>query len=738
MGVDSLPHPRPTDAGRVMISHHIATNAFFLQGLHSSYVLGIDKHGRLLHLHWGARVAPGALGSLVNHIDRPFSPNPIAGDRTYSLDTLPQECPTAGATDFRSPAVEVEHPDGTRLLDLVYERHVITPGKPRLVGLPATYVEADGEATTLTVTLIDKPSGVRVELAYTVFHGTDAIARNLRIINAIDTSRTVVRAFSASLDLPRSDLRLLQLSGAWARERQAQVNPLRPGVQAIESRRGTSSHQQNPFIALLAPDAAEEVGEVFALSLVYSGCFTAQVEVDQYAVSRAQIGVNPQTLRWTLAPGASFQTPEAVLVYSPAGLGGMSRTFHKLYRSRLARGQFRDAPRPILINNWEATYFGFDTAKLVAIAAKAQEIGVELMVLDDGWFGKREDDRSGLGDWVVNESKLPGGLTRLASEIDKLGMRFGLWFEPEMVSPDSELYHAHPDWCLHVPGRVRSEARSQLVLDLSRADVREHVCQAVTAVLATAKISYVKWDMNRHLSEVWSPAHPAGEVHHRFTLGVYELLERITSAFPHVLFESCSGGGGRFDPGLLHYMPQVWTSDNTDAIARLSIQHGTSMVYPLSAMGAHVSAVPNHQVHRSTPMLTRGHVAFTGAFGFELDLNQLSAADLAAAKALVVEYNQVRGLLAEGDLYRLRDPADGKAAAWQVVSPDRSRALVTFVRILAEANDPVPVLRLRGLDPAAQYRIGSDTLGGDVLMAIGLRPLVRHDFTSQTWHLERV
>lgn len=726
-----------------MIVHHAASTTFFLQGPQSSYVLGVDVHGRLLHLHWGARVSPGSLGQVVRNLDRAFSPNPIQADRTYSLDTQPQECPTAGATDFRAAAVVVEHPDGTGLLDLVYERHAITAGKPRLADLPATYVEDPAEADTLTVTLIDRPSGVRVELAYSQFRDHDAVARSLRIINAGDAVRHVTAALSASIDLPTADHRLLTLSGAWARERQVEVAPLRPGVQGVGSRRGTSSHQQNPFIALLAPDAGEEHGEVRGLSLVYSGCFNAQVEVDQFAMARAQIGLQPPALRWKLAPGEAFQAPEAVLVYSGTGLGAMSRTYHRLYRTRLARGQFRDAPRPILINNWEATYFDFTSDKLVAIAAKAHEIGVELMVLDDGWFGARDGDRAGLGDWVVNEAKLPGGLTALAARIEQLGMRFGLWFEPEMVNPDSDLYRAHPDWCLHVPGRVRSQARNQLVLDLSRAEVREYVYEAVASVLRGARISYVKWDMNRHLTEVWSPAHPAGEVHHRFCLGVYELLERITAEFPHVLFESCSGGGGRFDPGLLHYMPQVWTSDNTDAIARLAIQHGTSIVYPLSAMGAHVSAVPNHQNHRTTPLTTRGHVAFTGAFGFELDLNQLSPADLAAARALVVEYNQVRELLAAGDLYRLRSGADQTWAAWQVVAADAGAALVTFVRILAGSNEAIPVLRLRGLDPAALYRVTSAgepdaDLGGDVLLAIGLRPLVRHDFTTKTWHLKRL
>ncbi len=722
-----------------MIVYDAANRTFFLSGPTGSYVLGIDDHGHVQHLHWGAAISPGPLGRVVPRLDRPFSPNPDPTDRTYSLDTLPQECPTAGASDFRSAAVIVEHADGSCQLDLVYAEHAIKPGKPALAGLPATYVESAAEADTLVLTLVDRLSGIRVELAYTQFRDHDAIARSLRVVNSGPAPVHLTRAFSASLDLAHADDRLLTLSGSWARERHVHIAPLRPGLQAVGSGRGTSSHQQNPFIALLAPEAGEEQGEVRGVSLVYSGCFTAQVEVDQFAIARLQAGLQPPGFRWRLASGEAFQTPEAVLVYSPCGLGGMSRTYHRLYRTRLARGRFRDAPRPVLINNWEATYFDFTSDKLVAIATRAKEIGVELMVLDDGWFGARADDRAGLGDWVANTVKLPGGLPVLAGRIAALGMGFGLWFEPEMVNPDSDLHRTHPDWCLQVPGRPRSEARSQLVLDLSRPEVAEHVYRAIRDVLRSARITYVKWDMNRHLTECWSPAHPAGEVHHRWALGVYALLERITGEFPDILFEGCSGGGGRFDPGLLHYMPQVWTSDNTDAIARLAIQHGTSMVYPLSAMGAHVSAVPNHQNHRTTPMTTRGHVAFTGAFGFELDLDRLPADDFAAAKALVIEYNAVRGLLADGDLYRLRDPAEGGWTAWQVVSPDRRRALVTFVRMLAGTNEPIPVLRLRGLDPAARYRIdGDEILGGDVLTAIGLRPLVRTDFTSRTWHLERV
>ena len=722
-----------------MITYHEATRTFFLEGPASSYVLAIDAHGRLTHLHWGARIRPGALGLVAPPIERAFSPNPLPADRSYSLDTLPQECPTAGASDFRIPAIVVEHADGSRLLDLLYVSHVISLGKPTLAGLPATYVEPPGEAATLAVTLVDHLSGVQVIVSYTQFEAFDAVARNFCVVNHGTAACVLTTAMSASVDLPLADQRLLTLPGAWARERHVHLAPLHPGLQAVGSRRGTSSHQHNPFIALVAADAGEEHGDVRGLSLVYSGCFTAQVEVDQYAIARVQIGMQPPDLRWRLVPGASFQTPEAILVFSSAGLGAMSRTYHRLYRTRLARGPFRDAPRPILINNWEATYFDFNADKLVAIAARAKDIGVELMVLDDGWFGARKDDRAGLGDWVVNEDKLPGGLSTLAARIEALDMRFGIWFEPEMVSPDSDLYRAHPDWCLHIPGRPRTEARSQLVLDLTRSEVREYVYEAIARVLRSARISYVKWDMNRHLTEVWSPAHPAGEVHHRYCLGVYALLERITSEFPQVLFESCSGGGGRFDPGMLHYLPQVWTSDNTDAIARLAIQFGTSLVYPLSAMGAHVSAVPNHQNQRLTPMTTRGHVAFTGAFGFELDLTTLSAEDLAAARNLVCEYQRVRGLLAAGDLYRLRAPEDQTWAAWMVVAPDGSQALVTYVRILAGSNPPLPVLRLRGLQPEARYRLdeGDEILGGEVLMAIGLRPFIARDFTSRTWHLER-
>jgi alpha-galactosidase len=743
------------------IIHHAASSSFFLQGASSSYVLRVLPTGHLAHVHWGGRVEPCAIDWFPYAMDRAFSPNPPGmRDASFSLDTLPQEAPACGNGDFRSPLLAVRAPDGSHILDLRYRRHAISAGKPPLAGLPATYVESDTEATTLAVTLADAVLGLEVELLYTVFAGSDAIARSWRAVNRGAAPVQLTRALSASLDLPRSDWTMLQLSGAWARERMVVERPLVPGTAAIESRRGTSSHQHNPFIALLAPGTTEEHGEVLAMSLVYSGGFLALAEVEQAGSTRLQIGINPFEFSWELAPGAAFQAPEAVLVRSGEGLGGMSRTYHRLFRTRLVRGKWRDGDRPVLINNWEATYFNFDTEKLLALALAGKEVGCDLFVLDDGWFGKREGDRSGLGDWTrVNEVKLPGGLKRLAEGVNGIGLRFGLWFEPEMVSPDSDLYRAHPDWCFHVPGRERTEGRSQLVLDFGRAEVREHIWAAMSSVLRSAPIGFVKWDMNRHLTEVWSPELPAqrqGEAAHRFVLGVYDLLERMHREFPDVLVEGCSGGGGRFDAGMLFYHPYIWTSDNSDAIDRLRIQHGTTMAYPLSSMDANVSAVPNHQVHRRTPLATRAEVAFTGAFGYQLDLLALPPAERAAMLRQTERWKEVRRIVHHGDLHRLIDPRGNRWAAWMCVAPDRAAAVVTCVRILAEANSPRLVLRLRGLDPARTYRVRGLDLheapggagatvyeerasefdaSGSALMEIGLRIDRGGDFASRTWQL---
>ncbi|HEX7056061.1 MAG TPA: alpha-galactosidase [Bacilli bacterium] len=718
--------------------HHM----FHLQTKDTSYVLQIVKNGYLAHVYWGKKVQRYDQSRPLRFGNRAFSPNPDPQDQDFSLDTLPQEYPAYGNSDFRAPAFQVQREDGSTITDLRYAAHRIIHGKPKLAGLPATYAEAEHEAETLEIDLIDELTGLTVTLSYSVFAQFDAITRSVRFVNAGKEKLRLLRALSMNVDLPDADFELLHLSGAWARERGVVRRKIAQGSQSIESRRGASSHQHNPFAALVRPGTGEDHGEVYAVNLVYSGNFLAQVEVDQFASTRLAIGINPFDFSWLIESGESFQTPEAVMVYSDQGLGKMSRTFHRLYRSRLCRGVYRDKERPILVNNWEATYFDFNAEKIRQIAGKGKELGIELFVLDDGWFGNRDDDKRSLGDWFVNRRKLPEGLDGLAGSIEKMGMRFGLWFEPEMISEDSELYRKHPDWCLHVPGRTRSTGRNQLVLDFSREDVCDAITRMVSDVLASAPISYVKWDMNRHMTEVGSatlPPERQRETAHRYMLGLYRVLENITSAFPHVLFESCSGGGGRFDPGMLYYMPQTWTSDNTDAVSRILIQYGTSMVYPASAMGAHVSAVPNHQLHRVTSLQTRGHVASSGNFGYELDLTKMTEEEQQLVKQQVAFYKEVRRLVQFGDFYRLLNPYDGPDAAWMFVSEDRREAFVAYFRLLAAANPPFGYLRLKGLDPNVRYRVNGspDAFGGDELMYAGLNiPELNGDFQSVIWRLQ--
>jgi len=685
---------------------------FHLQGKDVSYVMQVVD-GYPVHLYWGKKLR--ADGNLQ---DMPGLP------KHRNLDQMPQEYPQYGSGDFRSPAYQVQLEDGSRITELVYQGYRIIPGKPRLEGLPATYAEADDEAETLEITLADAYSGLRVTLLYTVFKDSNAIARSARLINSGSGRLKLLRALSMSVDMDIPDYEAVYLAGAWGREAHLQRRPIGPGGTRIESRRGMSGHQLNPFLALAEPGADEDRGEVYGFSFVYSGNFLAQAEVDSMRKVRVQVGINPFDFCWLLMPGESFQTPETVMVYSDNGLGGMSRTYHKLYRTRLCRGVYRDQVRPILVNNWEATYFQFTADKLVSIAKAGAELGIELFVLDDGWFGKRNDDTTSLGDWVVNRDKLPDGLEGLAERINRLGLKFGIWVEPEMVSPDSDLYRAHPDWCLHVEGRRRTLARTQLVLDMSRPDVREHIYGMLSAIFRSVPVAYVKWDMNRSLTEIGSAAAPPerqGEIAHRHMLGVYELMERLTGEFPHILFESCSSGGGRFDPGMLYYMPQTWTSDNTDAVERLKIQYGTSLVYPASAIGAHVSAVPNHQVGRVTPLKMRGDVAMSGNFGYELDLTKFTDEEKEEVKRQVALYKSIRPIVQQGELYRLLSPFEGNETAWMFVTEDRSEALLFYFKVLAEPHMPKKRLRLKGLDPQRDYAVeGFGTFGGDRLMHAGL------------------
>jgi len=728
------------------IVYDARTRTFLLHTPASTYAVGVGPLGTLLHYYWGARLrdGSGSFKSLIPSGDRAFSPNPDPKDRSYSFDTLLLEYPTFGRSDYRSPALEMVFADGSRVVDLAYRAHRITKGKPKLPGLPATYVERPAEATTLEIDLRDAVSGLEVTLRYTVYEKWDAVIRSVTVRNGGKAACRLERVLSASLDFPEARGELIQLSGGWAKERGLIRRPLASGTQSVESRRGASSHQQHPFVALVDRTTTETAGEARGFSLVYSGNFLAQAEVDQFETARLQLGINPFEFSWELAPGAAFHAPEAVLVFSGHGLDAMSQTYHALYRTRLCRGQWRDRERPILVNNWEATYFDFTAAKLQQLARDSKKAGIELLVLDDGWFGHRDDDRSSLGDWVTHTKKLPQGLADLARKIHAEGMKFGLWFEPEMISPDSDLYRAHPDWCLHVPGRSRSQARNQLTLDLSRPEICDWIVGAVGNVLASARIDYVKWDMNRHMTEVGSPpppAHRQKETAHRYMLGLYSVLERLTKKFPKVLFEGCSGGGGRFDPGMLHYMPQTWSSDNSDAISRLEIQYSTSLVYPLSASTAHVSAVPNHQVGRVTPLQTRGHVAMAGNFGYELDLGSLGAAEQKEVAAQVAFYKKHRQLIQFGRFHRLISPFTENGAAWMVVDPKQDHALVWYIHRLSKPNAARIRLRLTGLDPARNYKLVAtgEIFDGDFLQNAGLVvPLAQHDFQSYLWEFKAV
>ena len=726
------------------IVYDASSKTFNLATSKNSYILKVLDSNHVAHVYWGKKIKAKNLDYVLRSKNwGSFLTNTDNID-DFMLEMTPQEYPGYGSTDLRTPAVELQFSDGTSATDFRYESHNIYAGKNKLNNLPATYVEDENEAMTLELTLVDSLKNVKLILSYSVFEEFDAITRSVKIINESDEDVNINRILSANVDFRDSDYELIQLSGAWARERHIIRKEIRSGSQSIESRRGSSSHAQNPFMALVRKDTTEQHGEVYGFSLIYSGNFLANVEVDMYENARAQIGINPFDFTWLLKSKEEFTAPEAVLVYSNEGLTGMSHIYNCLYGKRLCKGKYRDEVRPILINNWEATYFDFNETKIKEIAREATNLGMELFVLDDGWFGKRDDDNSSLGDWFVNEEKLKGGLNKLATEINEMGLQFGLWFEPEMVSPISELYKEHPDWCIHIPGRNRSEARRQLILDYSREDVCNYIIEKISEVLSSAPISYVKWDMNRNMSEIGSaklPANRQREVAHRYILGLYKVLEEITTRFPDVLFESCSGGGGRFDPGMLYYMPQTWTSDNTDAIERLKIQFGTSMVYPNASIGCHVSAVPNHQVDRITPIETRGVVAMSGNFGYELDITKLPESEKEIIKEQVKLYKEIRETIQFGKCYRLSSPFENNDVAWMFISKDCEEIIVSFVRTLAKPNSKFISLKLVGLDESSKYEILGENMivGGDELMNIGLNvPELKGDYQAKMWRLKKV
>lgn len=729
------------------ISYNETEKVFHLQTKNTSYIMNIWRGKYLAHVYWGRRIKTPDMENAL--ISRFIGFSPATDNEDYTLDFICQEYPTGCGTDYRMPAISALYDDGSRTVELQYDSHNISKGKPRLEGLPATYVESDTEADTLEITLKDKVKGLTVVLMYTAYSELDVITRSVRVINDSSADIILEKVMSASVDFETADYDLIALHGGWGKERHIERTPLRHGVQSIESRRGASSHQLNPFFVMASKGANEEYGEVYGFNLVYSGNFNGGVEVDQIEKSRAWLGINDYDFLWKLEAGEAFQTPEAVMVYSGKGLGEMSRTFHRLYRKRLVRGKYRDEVRPILANNWEATYFDFNEEKIIGLAKEAKSLGIELLVLDDGWFGKRNSDNSSLGDWYVNKEKLPNGIAGLAKQVNEIGIKFGLWFEPEMVSPDSDLYRKHPDWCIHVPNRVRTECRNQLTLDLSRKEVCDYIVETMNSILKEANISYVKWDMNRHMSEFGSAGLPAdrqNEMPHRYMLGLYDVMERIVTANPEVLFESCSGGGGRFDPGMLYYMPQVWTSDDTDAVERLYIQYGTSLAYPISAMGSHVSAVPNHQAGRVTSLKMRGDVAMSGNFGYELDLMKFTDEEREEVKKQVEQYKELRTFIQHGDMYRLKSPfgangeKSGNDTAWMFISEDGKDIFAAYFRILCKVNGGIYRMKLAGLEADAVYEIvGEDKrYSGDELMNIGLVVDMWGDFTSRTWRLKKL
>ncbi len=725
-----------------MIVHDQERQTFTLNTRRTTYQMKVDEYGVLLHTYYGRRVESRDLSGLVRYADRGFAPNPseAGGRREYSLDILPQEYSTSGVGDFRLSSAEVELPDGSCLLDLRFTGAQVREGKYGLEGLPAFHGEG---WETLSVTLRDPSSGLEVELLYGVWEEEDLITRAVRVTNAGAAAVRLRRVMSLCLDFCRGDLDMITFDGGHARERWPSRMPLRPGVQGVGSARGVSSHQHNPFVVLCERDAGEDHGMCWGAALLYSGGFTAQAERSQFEDVRLVMGLSP--LCWTLAPGETFTAPEAALVCSPDGLTGMSHRFHRAVRRRLIQDPYEGRRRPVLVNNWEATYFDFNARKLLDLAGAAAPLGIELLVMDDGWFGQRNDDLRGLGDWVVNESKLPGGLEALVPQVKALGMRFGLWVEPEMVNEDSDLFRAHPDWALGAPGRPRARGRGQLVLDFSRQEVRAHIYDALKKVLDSAEVSYLKWDMNRSLTDVWSMALPAdrqGELCHRYVLGVYEMLEQLRRDYPDMLIEGCSGGGGRFDLGMLYYTPQIWCSDNTDAIDRLKIQYGTSFCYPVSCVGSHVSVSPNEQNGRVTPMETRGVVAMGGTFGYEMDLGRCTEEERSVIRRQTADYKRHSRLIQEGDYYRLTDPFQaGDFTAWEHAGPDGREALVSLVNGATRAAPPFFSLRLKGLDPARRYRIngGEQLWGGDVLMYAGYPvPTPWGDYQSTQLYLEAV
>lgn len=724
------------------ITYNEQFKIFKLDTANTSYMIGIvDEEQFVGHIYYGAKIRMQDAAYLMRTAENPLVPSINNRERCSFLDTFPMEYPGHGAGDYREGCIRVKTKAGHSVVGLQYESYKILDEKPALEGLPSSF--AGNEACqTLVLTCKDSILDLEVELLYSVFEKEDIITRSVRVINHSADPIYLTKVYSACIDMDDRDYEWLTLHGSWARERQIERKKLGYGKQSVGSVRGESSHQEHPFIAWMDPDTTQTQGDVYAMHFVYSGNFQAQIEKSQFESIRVTMGINAEDFCWKLKQGECFTAPEVVLTFSSEGMGNMTRNLHDFYRDHMIRSKYTHIKRPILINNWEATYFDFNTEKLLSIAKRASELGIEMLVMDDGWFGHRNDDSTSLGDWFVNEEKITGGLKYLVDEVNKLGLKFGIWMEPEMISPDSKLYEQHPDWAIAVPGRTATLSRNQYVLDLSRKEVRDYVYDMISNILHSANIEYVKWDMNRQLSDMGSyelPADRQGELYHRYVLGVYELQERLITEFPDLLLENCSGGGARFDPGMLYYSPQIWCSDDTDAVERLKIQEGTALMYPLSAIGAHISVCPNHTVGRNTPFETRGNVALAGTFGYELDITKIPQEDQEMIPQQVQMYHKYNDLVREGDYYRIASYRENhEFDCYLVAAKDKKEALVTFVQVIGRPNYHSRCICLQGLDPAMNYRIeGTDQVcGGDLLMNAGLQvENLWGDAQSKLYHL---
>ena len=698
-----------------------------LQTKHTTYQMGIAEHGFLLHLYYGPK-AEGDMSYLLTAYDRGFSGNPYdaGNDRTFSMDTFPLEYPCYGNGDYRSPAFNVKNEQGVYGVDLRYKTHSVTKGKYSIPGLPAVYADGASDAYTVNVILEDALLGIEVTLRYGVLPELDVITRSAVIKNTGNHLLYLTKVYSAAMDFLNGNFDILHFHGRHAMERMEERVPVIFGNQSFGSRRGTSSHQHNPFFILADTETTEDCGSCYGMSMLYSGNFKFEVEKDQIGQTRMEMGLLDEMFEYPLEQGKEFYTPEVAMAYSQNGLTSLSHLYHKLIRYHVCRGKYKTSRRPILINNWEATYMDFNGDKIVDIAKQAAELGVEMLVLDDGWFGNRNSDNSGLGDWVVNEEKMGGPLSEIANKINQMGMKFGLWIEPEMVNEDSHLYRTHPDWAFTIPGRRPVRGRNQLVLDFSRKEVVDYIFNAVSKVIDSANIAYIKMDMNRSICDVYTAVEQKqnyGKIMYEYVLRVYDFLERLIQRYPDLLIEGCSGGGGRFDAGMLYYTPQIWCSDDTDAIERIQIQHGTSFGYPVSAVGSHVSAVPNHQTGRVTSITTRSVVAMAGSFGYELDLNLLSEEEKEEVKQQIEDYKKYWNLIHNGTYYRLHNPlTNHEFAAWEFTSEDKNECLLNIVTLTTHANAPVNYVKCKGLHPDKMYRNEKDNqiYNGNALMHAGL------------------